>query len=667
MIIKKTAETESIKKEIGISTDAPLTFNDESRSVTICMTTDKGSWVRDPSTWRKVFDIQDVEGVTTYEPDGKLPFIDSHDTESITKILGTCSDIKAKNGELLCLVTFANTDEGNRAYQLVKEGHLRKFSVSYIPIEIIEVTEKAETTYKGKKITGPCRIIAKSVITELSAVIVPADRFTCAKSSIIDNDKNTPITKGGTMTEEERLAAEAAANKAAELKAEAARKAAEAEAIKKAGEEAVKQYQGYVETVKKKASLVGITDVAWIDTLIAKNLPIEQAKDAIIDKIAESKSYVPSTTIKKDIVDNIKEIAELGLKASCGFKLSDDEKSKISKSGVGALSLQGVARKLLDAHGIVHGFDNYSVAEAVISKATSADFVEILANVANKQGILESVSAQTTFQKIVYEIPITNFLEVNLNGLTPFGYSTIVAEDHGPNVLTLGEHGERIQLGKLHDTYTLSVEAIANDALFQFSSIPKKFYAGQLGTLNRDVYKKLMANGAMLDTKAFFHADHGNLKVNSGIISLPAISEAVASMISQKVNGANVNYIPRILIVAPKYAALARQICQSVVDITKNNAAINPFYGDWSIEVVCDGVLADTTLAGQADNAFYLLSSKDDAGIVVGYLNNMRTPNVTSRISMAGEKAGVIFDSKFFYGIALANARAMYMGDGVVV
>jgi hypothetical protein len=53
-------------------------------------------------------------------------------------------------------------------------------------------------------------------------------------------------------------------------------------------------------------------------------------------------------------------------------------------------------------------------------------------------------------------------------------------------------------------------------------------------------------------------------------------------------------------------------------------------------------------------------------GICVGTLNGQNTPIVTSRASMPGEAAGIIFDSKFFYDVACGNYRALYKNDGGV-
>lgn len=86
-------------------------------------------------------------------------FLDSHNYDSITAIIGRVSRIKVEDGKLQGDIEFAMfTPLGRHAYELAKEGYLNATSIGFIPKEFSE---------KGE--------ILKSELLEISAVSVPAN------------------------------------------------------------------------------------------------------------------------------------------------------------------------------------------------------------------------------------------------------------------------------------------------------------------------------------------------------------------------------------------------------------------------------------------------------------------------------------------------------------
>lgn len=93
--------------------------------------------------------------------------VDCHDYSSITRILGSSTDLQIKDGRMINRVKFATENPlGNLAWKLASAGHLRAESVGFMP-------ENWEDGIRGTD--QPSRTFTKQSLLEISLVVVPAN------------------------------------------------------------------------------------------------------------------------------------------------------------------------------------------------------------------------------------------------------------------------------------------------------------------------------------------------------------------------------------------------------------------------------------------------------------------------------------------------------------
>ena len=166
-------------------------------------------------------------------------------------------------------------------------------------------------------------------------------------------------------------------------------------------------------------------------------------------------------------------------------------------------------------------------------------------------------------------------------------------------------------------TFSLSRQAIINDDMGALKTLPAIYGAACRRMINKMVYQ-LLADNPTIEGAALFHANHGNLQTQG--LTVAGLGKIKAAMAKQKNIGGKefLNIQPAYLIVPVDLEVDAAQLINSVVDPSKNNAAINPFANKLS-------VVADPELA--ASNVFYMAAAP---GIVptieVTNLNGNETP-----------------------------------------
>jgi len=124
------------------------------------------------------------------------PFVDSHNYESITNLLGTVVDFSVSNGRLIETVKWAIDVPENKAAQLgwkmAQSGHLKAVSVGFRPVKAVSQGQgdfEAECLELGIDSRSVRTIYLEQQQLELSAVILGANPQAVAlayKAGIID-------------------------------------------------------------------------------------------------------------------------------------------------------------------------------------------------------------------------------------------------------------------------------------------------------------------------------------------------------------------------------------------------------------------------------------------------------------------------------------------------
>jgi hypothetical protein len=325
---------------------------------------------------------------------------------------------------------------------------------------------------------------------------------------------------------------------------------------------------------------------AVADDLIARNVPIEQAREQLLERWAGAEPAVQSSavTVTREEHDGAFRAMEqylLHRYSPDKYKLPAGAEGERAASYRG-LSLLEIGREVLDIRGVKHrGLSKMQVAELAFRAGathTSADFPYILANVANKT--LRDAYEETpqTFRMLGRRGTIPDFKPVSRTQLG--GVSTLVKVNEAGEYTygTVGEAKESFALGTYGKILSFTRQAMVNDDMNAFSRIPAAF-GGSARRMESDVWWSIVTtNAALNDTVALFHATHANLGAQI-LVDATDIDELYQLMSLQKgLANEYLNLQPRFLVVPN---ALAVKAWQLVVATTQpaQDSNTNPFKG----------------------------------------------------------------------------------------
>lgn len=205
---------------------------------------------------------------------------------------------------------------------------------------------------------------------------------------------------------------------------------------------------------------------------------------------------------------------------------------------------------------------------------TTSDFANILADVANKTLRAAYDAAVRTFAPFTRRTTVPDFKTVNRMQL-----------GEAPTLIRKNEHGEfqRGTIGESKESYALVTygrvfgitrEVVVNDDLQAFTRMPALFGTAAAQKESDVVWAVILANAAMGDGTALFHANHGNLKASgSGAPSVTTIGADRAAMSKQTgLDGKTlINVMARYILVPPELETTAEQLVASITAATTAN------------------------------------------------------------------------------------------------
>lgn len=316
-----------------------------------------------------------------------------------------------------------------------------------------------------------------------------------------------------------------------------------------------------------------------------------------------------------------------------------------------------MAERILSMQGrSVSGMSRVDIIKAAHS---SSDFPLLLANTAGKA------------LRIGYENePSTHALWTAEKEVPDFKPQSMVALSEAPNLLevpesseykhgTFGESAEKFTVKTYGRIFGITRQALINDDLGAFTSMPAAFGAAARRLEADLVYGKLLSDSVMSDGKGLFHADHGNLAAAGTALSTASLSAARAAMRRQK--GANglqyIDPVPRFLIVPVSLETYAEQLVSSLVDPSKSNDVANV---QWVRNLT---VVADPRLDENSELSWYLSASPSQIeGIVRAYLTGQDRPYYEVDEEFNRDVTSV--KSRLDVAVGTIDFRALYKNPG---
>jgi hypothetical protein len=587
---------------------------------------------------------------------GGAPLLPNHWAYDIRSVLGVMESATVDGATGEGIARFSKRADVEGVWMDVQDNILRSVSVGYI---IHKVERQAPENESDPWVY---RVIDWEPI-EVSIVPIPADpnagfrglspdgkhelrTFPCV---FTDAAPAAPLPKDERMDPKTVNQNEAGAGNPT---------AVDQEAIRKQAAEAERQRASDIRAAVRKAKL----PEDFADDLVARNVSIEAARAAVIDKIAEEAERSAPTRSGAHITTEVdeREVKREAMAAAIAHRLQPTGTLPDAAREYRHMSLIRLAEESLVIQGErVRGLSAREIAERALH--TTSDFPNILANVMNKRlraGYQENVPTYTAWARRAPNAPDFKSLSVTQLSATP-------------DLLRVNEAGE-FKYGTMSDgreTYAVltfgriigvSRQTLINDDMRALDRVATGFGASARRLENRTVYAQLTSNPTMGDGVALFHSSRGNLAASGAAISQTTLSAMRAAMRVQKgLQGEELNLSPAFLIVPASQEQLAYQFTSSQF-VPAKPSDVNEFRtgGRTALEPIVDAVLdsASTTVWYAAAN------SADVDTVEYCYLDGSEGVYLESRIGFNVD--GMEIKARLDFAAKAIDGRGLYRNPG---
>lgn len=326
-------------------------------------------------------------------------------------------------------------------------------------------------------------------------------------------------------------------------------------------------------------------------------------------------------------------------------------------------SLVDLARANLKHAGTnVRGMNADEIARRVLNVHTTADFPELLADVANKRLRDAYEVAPSVWDRFCYVSSVSDFKAVKRPQLGSFSNLETIPEGGDYTFGTFNEESESITASTKGKGLKVSRQMIVNDDLgaFDRAAAALGFAAGR--AVARDVFSTLNANGNLSDAVALFATARGNLAGSGAAISTSTLNAAKAAIRKYQNGSDYLNLMPRFLLVPPEIEGTALEWMNSTANPTTNKNSGNVNVHANSMEVLCDAYLSDTGISGST-TAWYCIVDPMIAPLMeVAFLNGVRTPYTDDEVDFGSD--AMLFKVRLDYGVAKIDWRGGYKNAG---
>lgn len=612
------------------------TIDDENRTVELTFTT--GAAVRRTDWWTGKSYIEklslDPKHVRLERLNSGAPLLNSHSAYSVEDQIGVVEDgsarIVGKKG--VATVRFSSRDSVAPIWRDVKEKVIRNVSVGYY------IHRFEESAAKDGEI--PTRLATDWEPYEISMVPMPADAgaqtrdgkpvgATCPCEIVIRGDQAESAPQETTMDERETSDTLIERDPG-----QPSRLALDPPPAPTDAEVATRAERDRVEGINHAARSARITS-EHLDKLIKEGTPLAEAQRQCLEVVrtrggddrAPRQLPSPDVRLGDDPLLHVRAGIENALQhraAPKHFELTEQGRN------YRAMSILDTAEVFLKHHGkrTTSMTRMQIVTDALNLRGgyhTTSDFAEILGNVV--KSVLKAAYGEEpqTFLPISRRVTATDFRQMKLvqTGDAPDLEKVL---EHGEFTRgTIGESKETMQLETYGRVFAITRQALVNDDLDAFATLPAMFGRSARKKESDIVWATITGNPVMGDGNALFSAAHANLQTDGDVISIASMSRArLAMRLQTGINGSRINLVPRILIVPPSLETVAEQFLAPVL-AAQTNAAQNPFAGKFQ-------VIVESRLEDDSATAWYIATSADQLPVIYyAYLDGQEGVSIDTR------------------------------------
>ena len=561
-------------------------------------------------------------------PRESVPILNCHDRYSIDKILGSVRDLKTEGEKLIGRLFFADTEEGSKAFELVKSGHLATGSVGYYRIKSIWIEENQSTEFNGKTYNGPLLLTTEWGLDEFSLVPVPADEGATVRGKndngfeVIEKNKKESDIMPTKTNEEQQVQVEEVAEKTEtviENNGETLEKAK-----MEAGAEACKRERERIMAINQVCEKFDCKEIAT--RAINENLSVEETNKLVLEKL--SRNSVPLSQAKSNVTlvadekDKFTRAVTDGILLRAGIQLDKPADGAEHFRGFG---FENIARVILQKNGDHTIYGKMETLERVMRAGSQSysDFNYILDRSVKKAVMKGYNNAPATWRTWCSKGTLTDLESANRVALNDIPDLDLYEEGAEIKSKKLSDKGEQVQLNTYANKLILTRKAILADDMNLFSRIAVRIGLRCAQKIEKVAFAALTSNPTMSDGNAVFSAAHHNL-LERTVLSKDSLSLAFKAMRKQEdENGSKLDIKPRYLLVSPDDEVTADVLTTSINDVSTVFTLGNTNFFKNS------GLIAISSAFIEQSQGFYLVAAPSDCDTIeVDFLDGRETPTI---------------------------------------
>lgn len=536
------------------------------------------------------------------------PVLANHADRDLAAVVGVVEQAWLTAGAARARIRISQAADVAPIWQRVEEGVLRHVSVGFLPLEQEAVVEQGADGGPGREVI----VFRRWRPIEISLVPVPADPGAHVQGAE-EHQQGMSEEMTMPMTTEDRPVPAGGGLDDLVSALPVAAPAATADDIRQAERRRIAE-------IGEVAEALGLTQAAR-QAAVDGGTPADEFRCAAIRQFAARGQQMVghlarrAAQIVADERDRFAQGAAAGIMARAG--MAGGTRNEFS-----GMTLAELARQSLRVAGATIPNDRMTMVGAALTQAHStADFGNVLANVAHKAALAGWAAAPETWPQWTRAGSLTDFRAAKRVGLALPAALEAKVEGADYAYGTVGDHGETITLVTYGRILRFTREAVVNDDLSILSTVPQRMGAAARRTIGNLVYAVLTANAAMADGIALFHSSHGNLAGSGAVPSVTTMGAAKAAMMVQASGGHALNIVPKFMIVPAALELAARQLLTSTVDPTASKGhASNPVAGMAELVV-------DARLDAASTTAWYLAADPTVFdSIEVAFLDGRQEP-----------------------------------------
>ena len=673
-------------------TPTASTLNTEARTVEATIATESPVLALDMRSWEVVDEILLMRGVDLPK---QVPLLDSHDRSSLDKIAGSVRNLRIEDSKLAGTHHLRESGAGAAAFELIKGGHLTDNSVGYRIDNYVTIPAGKSRTINGVRYSAsperPRRVVTKWTLKENSLLAIGADE-TAKNRGALQPPKETRTMKKfkewleargfdyDELNDEQRTglrpdfdAEQEAANNPAPASnppasnppaAGSARDALDADLARDTG---VKLERDRCRQIRELAG----NDPALatlVTECVERGDSVNVAQGIFLEAIRAARPNVGSPAIHVHDVEATRTDLEVGLLLGAGMQESAekefDEQALTRGEKFRDTSLLDLCARslIMDQQPVPHARD-----EMIRAATSSMSLPYILGNVANKSMLDGYHGEAQTWREWCTIGSVKNFQTVTRARLTDS--DDLVKVNNAGEVASgsAQEEYEQFAAATYAKTFAITRTNIINDDLGAFTKTPQRMGRRAASKIADIAYEHFMANAAMSDSGACFHANHSNLNTSNALDNDGLAAGLVAFMKQTDADGQSINVSAYALLVPPDLLLTARGLIESelmlygaagTTDATSQVPAKNVLKGTLK-KVVAEPRLSNSGYTNYSTSTWYMTSSGSVAeNMEIAFLNGKSEPTV-ERFQQDPSVLGIIFRVLIDFGVKNLDQRNM--------